>query len=168
MIARCAFIAGALVAWTTAGGQARSASPASTTVEIVGPTGQHKTFGASDLAAMRSIDTSVSSHNVHGRYRGVPLGDLLRLVGLTKGDSLRGAALAQDVIVEASDKYRVVFAPAELDSGFTNKLVLLAYAKDGAPLGASEGPFRIIVPDEKRPARWVRGAVRILVRPCAP
>lgn len=168
MIARCAFIAAALVAWTTAGGQARAASPASTNVEIVGPAGQHRTFGASDLAAMRSIDTSVSSHNVHGRYRGVPLGDLLRLVGLARGDSLRGAALAQDVIVEASDNYRVMFAPAELDTGFTNKLVILAYAKDGAPLEASEGPFRIIVPDEKRPARWVRGVLRIRLRPVSP
>jgi hypothetical protein len=27
---------------------------------------------------------------------------------------------------------------------------------DGAPIGAGEGPFRLVAPHEKRPARWVR------------
>ena len=154
----------AVVAWSSGAAQTRAAT-AATTVELIGPTGQRRTLSAADLAAMRSIDTTVSSHNVHGTYRGVPLGDLLRLVGRASGDSLRGAALAQDVVIEASDNYRVVFAPAELDSAFTDKVIILAYAKDGAPLDASEGPFRVIAPGEKRPARWVRGVVRIRLRP---
>ena len=31
---------------------------------------------------------------------------------------------------------------------------LLADSKDGKPLAAPEGPFRLIVPDEKEPRRW--------------
>lgn len=27
---------------------------------------------------------------------------------------------------------------------------------DGSPLGENEGPFKLIAPHEKRPARWVR------------
>jgi hypothetical protein len=70
--------------------------------------------------------------------------------------------------VEASDGYRVTFAPAELDSAFTDKLVFLAYLKDGAPLDSAEGPFRLIAAGEKRPARWARGVVRIRVLSAAP
>jgi Oxidoreductase molybdopterin binding domain len=44
----------------------------------------------------------------------------------------------------------------ELDPAFTSKQVLLAFLRNGAPLGAKEGPYRIIVPDEKRMARWVK------------
>ena len=62
---------------------------------------------------------------------------------------------------EASDGYKVVFAPAELDAGFTDKVVILAYDKDGKPLDQAEGPFRLIAVGEKRPARWVRGVVKI-------
>jgi hypothetical protein len=57
------------------------------------------------------------------------------------------------VVAEAQDGYHVVFALAELDSGFLDSQVLVADTLDGAPLGAKLGPFRLV---EKRPARWVR------------
>jgi hypothetical protein len=50
----------------------------------------------------------------------------------------------------------VVFALPELDPGFTDRVILLADKGDGHPLDGKEGPFRIIVPGEKRMARWVR------------
>ena len=52
--------------------------------------------------------------------------------------------------------YEVVFALPELDPDFTDRQVLLCYAKDGMPLAADEGPLRMVVPGEKRQARWVR------------
>ena len=58
------------------------------------------------------------------------------------------------VLVEASDGYRAAFSLAELDPEMTDRVVLLADTKDGQPLSPREGPFRIIVPGEKRPARW--------------
>ncbi len=39
---------------------------------------------------------------------------------------------------------------------FTDKQVVLAFLKDGKPLDDKEGPYRIVIPDEKRMARWVR------------
>jgi hypothetical protein len=59
-------------------------------------------------------------------------------------------------LVEATDGYRAVFALAELDPELTDRVILLADTKDGQPLSPSEGAFRVIVPGEKRPARWVR------------
>lgn len=137
-------------------------------IALIGPAGQQRAIGLNELRSLPNFEVDVSSHNVHGRYSGVPLGTLLRLVGRPAGDSLRGTELAQVVLVEASDGYRVVFAPAELDSGFTDKSVLVAYEKNGAPLDSAEGPFRVIAAGEKRPARWVRGVVRVQLRSMAP
>jgi hypothetical protein len=45
---------------------------------------------------------------------------------------------------------------AELDPAFTDSKVLVAYAANGKPLPDGQGPFRIVAPQEKRPARWIR------------
>ena len=64
--------------------------------------------------------------------------------------------MANYVIAEAEDGYRVVFSLAELDSGVLESEVIVADTIDGAPLSAQQGPFRLVAPHEKRPARWVR------------
>ncbi|HEY4133324.1 MAG TPA: hypothetical protein VGM50_22085 [Gemmatimonadaceae bacterium] len=144
----------------------RVAAPnTSTTLELIGLNGKKKTLKGSDLAAMPHVDATVSSHGVTGTYSGVPLGALLHLIDRPTGEALRGASLATAVSVEASDKYRVIFALAEVDSGFTNKTILVADKKNGAAMDAMEGPFRVIVPDEARPARWAKQVVRIRLIP---
>lgn len=155
-------VAGALDAVSR---NAAVSQPPAPVVELVGLAGQHRTVGAADLAKMPQISATVSSHNVQGTYRGASLGDLLRLVERPEGEALRGKAVASAISVEASDGYRVAFALAEVDTGFTNKVIFLADAKNGAPLDTSEGPFRVIVPDEKRPARWAKKVVRIRLVP---
>jgi hypothetical protein len=50
----------------------------------------------------------------------------------------------------------VVIALPELDPAFTDKPIMLVFLRDGKPLGEKEGPYRIVIPDEKRMARWVR------------
>lgn len=91
-----------------------------------------------------------------GVYEGVSLEELLRRAGVPQGSNMRGAAMASYVVAEASDGYRVVFSLAELDSDFLDSEVIVADTLDGAPLGAKQGPFKIVAPHEKRPARWVR------------
>jgi hypothetical protein len=56
----------------------------------------------------------------------------------------------------------VVFALIELDPRFTAKTVLVADQRDGAAIGA-DGPLRLVVPDEKHHARWVRNAIDVQV-----
>jgi hypothetical protein len=60
------------------------------------------------------------------------------------------------VIVEAADGYQALFALPELDPAFTDRVILLADHRDGQPLDARTGPFQIVVPGEKKHARWVR------------
>ncbi|MFO1003408.1 MAG: hypothetical protein U0936_24000 [Planctomycetaceae bacterium] len=65
--------------------------------------------------------------------------------------------------VRAKDEYRVVFSLCEFDPVFTDRMILLADEQDGKPLNEENGPFQIIVPGEKRRARWVRQVNRIRV-----
>ena len=71
--------------------------------------------------------------------------------------------MASYVLAEAKDGYRVVFALAELDPAFTDSKVLVAYSANGKPLLEGQGPRKIVAPQEKRPARWVRVLQRIQV-----
>jgi hypothetical protein len=80
----------------------------------------------------------------------------LEKAGVGFGETVRGKRLASYLLVEAADGYRVVMALPELDPAFTDKQVVLAFLKDGKPLDDKEGPYRIVIPDEKRMARWVR------------
>jgi hypothetical protein len=51
----------------------------------------------------------------------------------------------------------------ELDPRITDKIVLLADKRNGLPMGADLGPFRVVVPDEKHQVRWVRNVTEIAV-----
>ncbi len=89
-------------------------------------------------------------------FDGVPLVEILKSAGVKFGHDLRGPALANYLVVEAADGYRVVFALPELDPASTDRVILLADRREGQPLGEKDGPLRVIVPGEKRPARWVK------------
>jgi DMSO/TMAO reductase YedYZ molybdopterin-dependent catalytic subunit len=97
-------------------------------------------------------------------FAGTPLADILRAAGVKFDAAMPSrSAVASYVLVEAQDGYRAVFALAEADPSQTDRVILLADSKDGAPLSPAEGPWRIVVPGEKRPARWVRQVTAISV-----
>jgi DMSO/TMAO reductase YedYZ molybdopterin-dependent catalytic subunit len=104
--------------------------------------------------------TTLKVNNPHAdkdeTYEGVALAELLKQAGVPQGSKLRGPAMATYVIAEAADDYRVVFSLAELDSDFEDSEVLVADRADGQPLDEKVGPFRLVVPHDKRPARWIR------------
>jgi hypothetical protein len=89
--------------------------------------------------------------------------ELLKAAGMKLGTELRGPALGNCLVVEASDGYRVVFALPELDPTFTDQVVLLADRRRGKPLAAKEGDLRVIVPWDKHTSRWVRQVVALKI-----
>ena len=97
------------------------------------------------------------------KYTGVVLAEILQKAGATMGKDLKGENLTKYISVEASDGYQVVFALAELDKDFTDRIIILASVMDGKPLPAGDGPFRIIVQDEKKPARCIKQVTAIKV-----
>jgi hypothetical protein len=118
---------------------------------------------ATDITAMPHQKVSVDDHGKTITFEGVPLRLVLEKAGVTFGDSLRGKRLSSYLLVEAADGYRVVIALPELDPGFTDRVILLADNADGHPLDSKEGPFRIVIPGEKRMARWVRQVIALKV-----
>ncbi len=120
---------------------------------------------ASGLAKMARRTVRAKDHNSHeATFEGVPLVEVLKAAGAKFGNDLRGPALATYLLVEAADGYRVVFALPELDPASTDRVILLADRRDGKPLGAKEGPLRIVVPDEKRQSRWVRQVISLKLK----
>ncbi len=85
-------------------------------------------------------------------YTGVSLRTLLEKAGLPTQHDLKGKWMAAYLVAQGSDGYRVVFSLAELDPLFGNNEVWVALAEDGKDLPA----LRLVVPGEKRNARWLR------------
>jgi len=110
-----------------------------------------------DIEGLPHVKVTASEHSSGPvGFEGVTLKSILEKAGVSFGESLKGKRLSSCLLVEAADGYRVVIALPELDPAFTNKQTLLVFLRDGKPLGEKEGPYRILIPDEKRMARWVR------------
>jgi hypothetical protein len=78
---------------------------------------------------------------------------------------LGGAALTDVLIVTARDGYQVVLSLAEIDPAMRrNANVILADHDNGGEIGDADGPFRLAVDGDLRPARSARMVTRIEVR----
>ena len=134
-----------------ANGQDSSKMPS---VKISGEVTAPLTLYAADLAKMKQIPVLFKGHEPKARrYTGVPVWDILQRAGVTLGKDLRGKNLTKYLLVKCADGYEVVFSLAEFDSSFTDRRVALVFEAGGKPLAATEGPFRVIIPGEKKPAR---------------
>jgi len=106
-------------------------------------------------------------HNSHTNssetYSGVPLATLLAKVNAPLGKELHGEAMTTYLVATGSDGYSVVLSLAEVDPSFHEGQVIVADTRDGQPLGKN-GPFQLIVPDDKRPARWVHNLETIALK----
>jgi hypothetical protein len=97
-------------------------------------------------------------------FDGVDLREVLKLAGVKFGKEAKGGHLNSFLVVEAADNYRVVFAMSELEADLTDKVILVADTRDGKPLSKEEGNLRLVVPDEKKQARWVRQVVVLRIK----
>jgi len=112
---------------------------------------------AASLAALPRKDVRAATHDEPlSTWQGVALVDVLRQAGAPLDKQLRGREMAKFVRITASDGYQIVFSLAELDAGFGNTTMLLVDRHEGKALSAEEGPFRLVVPGDKRAARWLR------------
>jgi hypothetical protein len=64
-------------------------------------------------------------------------------------------------VATGSDGYKAVLALGEVDPSFHPGEVLVADTMDGKPLDAHSGPFKLVVTEDKRPARSVRNLASI-------
>jgi hypothetical protein len=131
---------------------------------LKGAEGQSRTLSLTELAAMPHQTVTMTDHGHTRSYSGVPVSALIALVGAPQGEALHGKAIDDLVVVSAADGYRVVLALAETDPAMRSEQVIVADRAEGAPLDAHEGPLRLIVEGDKRPARSAREVQSIEVR----
>lgn len=133
-------------------------------IRVGGQVKQPLHLSRNELASRPKTEVKTKDRQgVEHTYIGIPLIDLLREAGAPTGMELKGENLTQFVLIQASDGYEVVFALPELDPDFATQIILLAYQVDGKPLPSGEGPFRVVVPQERKSARWIREVTTIKV-----
>ena len=126
------------------------------TLEVINAEGHSTIITAAQIASLPHVSVEVSDHDTPAKFDGVPLSAVLSFAGVPLCDALRGARLTEVLLVSASDGYHVAYALAEIDPAFAVREIILADKRDGKVLGPKEGPYRIVAPGDKRPARWIR------------
>jgi len=123
-------------------------------------------FSPSDFKALPH--TTVTVHNSHTSadetYSGVRLADLLAKMNAPLGNELHGEPLAAFIVATGSDGYQAVLSLAEVDPTFHSGEVIVADTMNNQPLDAHSGPFKLVVSEDKRPARAVRNLTTIELR----
>jgi len=133
-------------------------------IKVTGEVSKPSDFNEEALKSFKK--TEVVRKDKDGKdhaYAGVMLSELLGKTGATLGSELRGENLTKYILAEAIDGYQVIFALAEVDPEFAERKIILAYEMDGKPLPPADGPFRIIVQGEKKPARCIKQLTSIKV-----
>jgi DMSO/TMAO reductase YedYZ molybdopterin-dependent catalytic subunit len=134
-------------------------------IKVEGEVSQPLKLYQSDLDKMKHVTVSHKGHDsIANSYAGVPLIEILNRAGVTMGKQLRGKNMAKYVLVTAADGYQVVFALAEVDTSFNEKEIILADKMNDKPIPSNPGPFQLIVPGEKKPARSCREVVSFVIR----
>ena len=114
------------------------------------------TMTAEDLAKLPQHTVSATEHGKNVSYSGVLLHDVLQRAGAPFGNELKGKVLSTYVLATARDGYAVVFALADFEPSITDSDVIVATSGEGKPLTENQGPFRIVAPHDKKPARSLR------------
>ena len=161
MIAKLAPILAATALATAASAQAQTSAP---TLALQGADGHTVTLTDAQVREQHRASVTVP-WGEHHTYAGAPLSDLLALVGAPSDVRLHGPALDQIVVVTGSDKFIGVMSIAETSKAFRDAPVILADEEDGKLLDAKEGPWRLIIGGDLKPARSVRMVTTIELRP---
>jgi hypothetical protein len=134
------------------------------TITVTGIGGKSVTLSVSELSNLPHRTVKATDHGTPATFDGVLLTDVLAEVDLPTGEKFHSTAASYYLLVEAKDGYRAVFAWAELDTTFMDNPVYVVTKRDGKPLSEKDGPFQLLVPGEKRSARWVRQLTALKIK----
>jgi len=117
-----------------------------------------------DLKALPRAKATFTAHGKPITYEGALLNAVLRRAGVVSGDRLMGRYLNQVVIAKAADGFTATYSLGETDPIYRANPVIIADSKDGQPLDAKEGPYRLVVDGDLRPGRSPRMLASIEVK----
>jgi hypothetical protein len=136
----------------------------SVTITVGGAFVRAETLSAADVAHWPHVGVSVVEHDgTTAQYSGVPLAVILHDAGAPTGDAVKGAAARSYVTVAGTDGYIATYSLAELDTTEHRCAPLLVDQREGAPLAAALGAFRLVAPCDRIQARWVRNVASLTV-----
>lgn len=150
--------------WFSVTVAAQPSPQAPTSLRVEGNVTQAISLTVEDLKRypVHTVDYALRSEAEHAMANAVPprryTGCLLRDVLTAAKPTEQGPRDLRKsyVVVSASDGYQVVFSWAELFISPAGDSVLVAYARDGAPLDQGEGPMALVAGTDTRPARHVK------------
>lgn len=133
-----------------AAGASEGISPSSFSVS--GAVGKRATFDLAALRALPAVTQTVGANT----YTGVSLWALLNdaSVGLKPDTAVRNPVLSMYAVLVGSDGYRAVVSLAEIAPESGNRVALVAYRLNGAPLGRN-GMARLVMAGDVKPGRSV-------------
>lgn len=132
-------------------------------LRLSGAGGQTATVTPAQLAALPHVHVDVKQNGQAHAFDGVLLGDVLAKVDAPRGEAIKGAEMATAVRFTSTDGYQVVLSLADTDPMTRKGRVLIADRDGGEPLKPGEGPFRLVIEDDLKPARSARRIERIEV-----
>lgn len=117
-----------------------------------------------DLKALPRAKATFTAHGKPITYEGALLNAALKRAGAVSGDRLMGRYLNQVVVARAADGFTATYSLGETDPIYRANPVIIADSKDGQPLDAKEGPYRLVVDGDLRPGRSPRMLVSVEVK----
>jgi len=134
------------------------------TLIVKGKEGRVETLSAADVRAMHRATVTVP-YGKKDTFEGALIGDVLAEVGAPADVRLHGAPVNQIVIVTGKDGFSTVLSLAETEKSFRTEPIILADTENGKPLDEKQGPWRLVIGGELKPARSVWGVIEIELRP---
>ncbi len=141
---------------------AYAGSPAA--FQVAGAVSKPRTWTAAQLpkelpAEVRTISYTLrgTAHTAHA----VPLWAVVQAVQPQINPQIKRHLLQFVAAVQGHDGYTVDFTLGEIAPDFGASAVWVAWDEDGKPLPEDAGPVQLLVPGDKRAARWVHGVSAI-------
>src|SRR5262249_21966468 len=104
-------------------------------VALAGLDGQKAALTLAELDSLPRVKISATQHGASHDFEGALLGDVLAKVGAPAGKAIRGQELADIIVIEARDGYKVALDLAGTDPAMrAGERVILADSMDGKPL----------------------------------
>ncbi len=140
----------------------------SSTFTVGGLVQSPTTFTVADLKKLPATTVTVTLRTDKGvqgiySYTGALLNTVIQQTVPITNTSFKNDITRLFATVGATDGYQVTVGMAEILPNFGHEQIILAYAKDGRPLGPDEGAIRLIVPGDTVAGRWVSNVNSITI-----
>ena len=131
------------------------------TFQVVGAVGKPRVWSAAQLAKELPAEVRTISYTLKGAAHtahAVPLWAVVQAEQPQINPQIKRHLLQFVATVQGCDGYTVDFTLGEISPDFGANAV---WVEDGKPLPEDAGPVEILVPGDKRAARWVHGVSAI-------